>query len=68
MSRITLDEVRSCVEDIRAQKDDDEVAHGMEDDLYHAVLESIADGAPDAPELAKAALETASIDFSRWCA
>ncbi len=49
--------------------DDDEKAHGLEDDLHQAVLKAIADGtATDPTECARRALKTLSLDFARWCA
>ena len=45
-----------------------EAAHGEEDDFRAAVLAAIAEGTPDAQELAAIALETDDISFERWCA
>lgn len=54
--------------DPKAMGWDDELAHSMEDALWEDVLRAIADGAPNAAELAKAALATKELDFARWCA
>jgi hypothetical protein len=63
-----LKDVLTFVELIREMRDDDEVAHGMEDDLHTAVLSAIAaDRTHDAAALARAALSTRDIDFARWC-
>lgn len=51
--------------DIYAARDDDEHAHNLEDALYIDVLQAIANGAPNAAELARDALRTQDIDFSR---
>jgi hypothetical protein len=59
---------REVVECIRALADDDEVAHGIEDDLHLAVLKQVAAGDPNAKELAAIAASTEALDFSRWCA
>jgi hypothetical protein len=58
------------VESIRvaADEDDDEQAHGLEDDMREAVLRAIMDGAENAKDLAEIALSTNEIKFSRWCA
>jgi hypothetical protein len=59
--------------------DDPEVAHIMEDDLRHRVLEHIANwdktskditwyDVSDMVELAKIALLTEHMEFPRWCA
>lgn len=65
---MTLEEVRAGIELIRSKADDDEVAHGLEDDLRHEVLEAIANGAENARELAAELLKTSDIKFSRWTA
>jgi hypothetical protein len=65
---VTIDEARRRLDDIRACVGDDEAAHSMEDALRRDVLQAIADGSPDAVELARIALESESLDFARWCA
>lgn len=65
---ITLEEIASGLARIDGIKADDERAHKLEDELHQEVLRAIADGAPDAAELARAALQTKDIDFSRWYA
>ena len=65
---ITAEWVRERVAEIRAMADDDEVAHSEEDSLRQAVLAAIAEGAPNAAELASEALKTSQIRFARWCA
>lgn len=62
------EDVRNRVATINTLRWDDETAHGEEDDLYEAVLRVIADGAANAPELAREALKTKTIRFARWCA
>ena len=54
-----------------AEKGDNEVAHGEEDELHESVLKAIANGELDfaeAKEAAKFALETRNLKFSRWYA
>ena len=63
-----MDEIREAIADIKSHRDDDEVAHGSEDALREKVLRAIADGAPNAAELAAEVLKTEEIDFARWCA
>lgn len=53
---------------IRAASGDDERQHVLEDSLYEDILKAIAEGAPNAAELAAAALKTKSMDFGRWYA
>lgn len=47
---------------------DDEAAHIIDDDLRRDVLLAVANGHPQAQELAAAAFWTEGINFSRWCA
>jgi hypothetical protein len=61
-AEITIESAHRCVELIRLMADDDEVAHGMEDEFREAILKQL-----DSP-LAKIALSTSNIKFSRWCA
>jgi len=63
---MTVDDVRERVENIRQAAFDDEVAHGMEDELYAEVLKAIANGADSPEKLAAEALKTEKIEFSRW--
>jgi hypothetical protein len=63
-------EVKAEVRKIRKRsKSDYESAHGLEDDLYQAVLETIASGqCQDPVGLAAEALKTQRIQFKRICA
>ena len=61
---LTTEEVTGWVNRIREIADDDEAAHSEEDDLRHAVLETLAPTSP----LAAIALTTSEITFARWCA
>lgn len=65
---MTVEDIQERVAAIAAERHDDEAAHGDEDQLHQDVLAAIANGAENAPELAKAALETVTISFARWCA
>lgn len=66
---LTAEQVQAELDAIRAiAAHDDEGAHIAEDALYRKVLEAIADGAENAPTLARLALKTGEIDFSRWYA
>ncbi|PJI12380.1 hypothetical protein CTV96_09540 [Bacillus altitudinis] len=64
---MTIDDVQERIEVIRQIALDDEVAHGMEDELYIDVLEAIANGADNPEKLASEALKTKDIEFYRWC-
>lgn len=66
--RLDVAEIRRRVDAIRASMRDNERAHDLEDDLYRDVLWTIAIGAPNAAELANAALLAAEIDYQRWYA
>lgn len=63
-----IGQVRNRVRHIHNIRADDEVAHAEEDSLHGDVLQAIADGAPNAAELASEALRSKGIDFARWCA
>jgi hypothetical protein len=65
---MTVDEINARVDKIEAEMRDYEAAHGDEDKLHVDVLRAIAEGAPNAAELARAALRTTSLDFARYCA
>jgi hypothetical protein len=62
---MTVEDIRERVAIIRAQRDDDERAHGLEDQLHQDVLLFLAD---NGNALAREALTTLDIDFARWCA
>jgi hypothetical protein len=62
-------EIERRVVEIARVAEDDERAHGMEDDLHQDVLASIANdnhSAKNCKRLAAAALKTKSIEFGRW--
>jgi hypothetical protein len=48
--------------------EDDESAHGWEDSMHLYALELIACGHPESVKIAKLALTSSKIKFSRWCA
>jgi hypothetical protein len=64
--KLTVEDIKRRVAKIDAEKDDDETAHGSEDQLWEDVLKAIADGAEDPAALAREALKTRDIEFSRW--
>lgn len=70
MKRLTEEEVTEELVHIAGERYDDECAHSDEDDLHKDVLASIAQHSSDdwARGLARAALKTLDIKFSRWCA
>jgi hypothetical protein len=67
---MTLSDVEERIASIRrhAARDDFEAAHSEEDELLAEVLQAIAEGVENAPALAKAALTSLDIEFSRYCA
>lgn len=65
---LTVEDVRAKVREISEARGDDEIAHGLEDELRERVLKAIAGGAPNAAELAAEVLKTSDIEFQRWCA
>lgn len=67
---MTIKEVKSEVVRIRRKAETDyEAAHGSEDDLLKAVLETIASGKARNPAtLAAEALKITEVDYARHCA
>lgn len=68
---VRVSEVTERLKEIeaKAEADDDESAHSLEDELFIAVLEAIAYGqTPDPALLAREALKSRKIDFNRWMA
>ena len=65
---MTIEDAQKVVEQIKHISGDDERAHSLEDSLHYDVLRSIAEGCSDPSGLAKAALESAELDFCRWYA
>lgn len=65
---MTLQEVIDRVEEIKSKADDPEAAHSDEDGLWADVLAAIARGNANAQGLAREALKTTEIEFSRWYA
>jgi hypothetical protein len=65
-----IKEAKRVVDIIEASKDDDEVAHEMEDDLHCSFLRDIANGIDleEARAVAEEILKTEEINFCRWCA
>lgn len=70
MSEASMDlyEVQRRVVEISAVSYDDEKAHSEDDQLRADVLRAIANGAPNASELAAAVLRTDDLGFCRWYA
>jgi hypothetical protein len=65
---ITVSKARAMVAKIASDSSDDETAHRLERDLRDQVLTAIAQGSPNARELAEIALSTNDIRFARWFA
>lgn len=64
----TANDAHAWVDLIRDIAGDPEAAHSSEDGLHVAILEAIAAGAENPVELARIALLTVNMDFSRWYA
>lgn len=60
--------VELFVKQISDERDDFEMAHDDEDNLYEAVLKEVVKGNPEARSMAAEALKTKLIDFARYCA
>lgn len=66
---MTVKDVTDTVRAIESMAETDwECAHSLEDQLHRKILHAIANGAENPQELAKAALKTKNIQFTRHCA
>ena len=66
---MNIEYIKSRVMDIDKSKDDDELAHALEDRLRNEYITYIAEsGIEEISEMAKEVLKTKDIDFARWCA
>lgn len=66
---MTPQDVADRLAAIRKEAGDNEQQHGLEDELYVAVLRSIAEGSCEDPaETARVALQANDIEFTRWYA
>ena len=66
---MTVEDVKTEIEAIKAVSYDPEVAHAKEDRLYKRVLWEISKMDKGAcGDLAYAALKAEELDFERWCA
>jgi hypothetical protein len=65
---MTVEDVKIQVNLIKEKAYDNEKAHVIQDSLWLDVLTDIANGNPDARNLAKAAIKTDQIKFERWYA
>ncbi|MBD0888705.1 hypothetical protein GRI01_00410 [Lactobacillus gasseri] len=64
-----IKDVIDGVKEIKEEQSDPEVAHLLEDNLYEQVLNEIAFGkCSNSKKIAKEALKTKDIPFSRWYA
>ena len=61
-----VEDIKQRLEEIMAKLQDDEVAHGLEDDLAKDILTAIAHGESNAQDLAMEAIKTYELDFERW--
>jgi hypothetical protein len=68
---MTLQDVKNRLDYIESIKDDDESAHGAQDDLFEDFIKAIVNNEiiiNDLVEIAKEVLQVKKIDFCRWCA
>jgi len=69
MYEIEGKKIRDSLLEIEAEKDDPEVAHGMEDDLWLSYIQYMAKADLGlVSRMAVEILKTQSIEFSRWYA
>jgi len=65
---MTLKELKEKIKRLENMKDDNEIAHLLEDDLREIVLKEITKGNPEGQKLAEEVLKTSKINFTRWYA
>jgi hypothetical protein len=65
---MTKEDALKAVEEIRAESDDDEMAHIDEDNLHLEFIAFVAERTDRLGALAKIILSTKDIKFARWCA
>ena len=65
---MTVEDVKIKVNLIKEKAYDNEKAHVIQDSLWLDVLTDIANGNPDAQNLAKEDIKTDQIKFERWYA
>ena len=63
-----MEKLKEMIENIIEERRDDERAHSLEDTMRAYALELIAKKHPASAEIAKLALSTSKLKFSRWCA
>ena len=71
MEKLTIERALKEVRDIYYFKEDEEIAHGVEDDLRGWFIESCAKGLYTKKEMikiGKIVASTENIDFARWTA
>lgn len=72
MEKLTAEEAKKRVENIKSIADDDECAHSWEDNLRSYFIKCLADGLyknhSEIRELAEIVYSTNEIEFARWCA
>ena len=64
----TVAEAEHYIRKLRAMSNDPEAAHSMEDKIHIAALKAVVEENPEAKAIARIALETLKLHFSRWCA
>ena len=63
---MTIEEIKRRVKEIKQLSWGNERAHVKEKELWEDVLKAIADKSENPHELAKEALKTSKISFTRW--
>ena len=63
-----MEELKKMLKQIKAVQNDDEHAHILEDSMRQYALKLISNDHPESVKIAKLALSTSKLEFSRWCA
>lgn len=65
---MNIEDIKRRVEMIYTERDDDEKAHDLEDDLMRDFIAYIAEERQLYAEMASEVAKSWDIEFSRWCA
>lgn len=69
---MTVENAKTMLQQISNLSYDEKVAHQIEDDLYYQFVENIAKGkyasVEEIQEIAKVVVQSANIEFKRYCA
>ena len=66
MAKMTTEDVKGRIKEIRSRRDDPDVAHLMEDRLFHDFVREVSLRQDEVGRIAREVLRSEKIKFSRW--